>query len=151
MSKNGQASEFLVVVHNPRPHNHTQFVRVKLPSSSYRAQIWTKTERDFVDLGDYDILEQMHFKNSKQGQNETFSDYEMFISQIIGPNSVEVFKILAVDQPFQFPEPGQERIHNPMTLEVAGFTDNNEALFHFVNRDQDMTQGFGVSLKYYKS
>ena len=38
-----------------------------------------------------------------------------------------------------------------MTLEVAGFTDNNEALFRFVNRDQDMTQGFGVSLKYYKS
>lgn len=38
-----------------------------------------------------------------------------------------------------------------MTLEVAGFTDNNEALFRFVNRDQDMAQGFGVSVKYYKS
>ena len=97
ISKSGNVSEFLVVVHNPRPHNHTQFVRIKLPSSSYRVQMWSKSERDFVDLNDFDILEQLHFKNSKKGQNETFSDYEMFINQVIAPDSVEIFKILATD------------------------------------------------------
>lgn len=48
-------------------------------------------------MNDYDILEQVHFKNSKKGQNETFSDYEMFINQIMAPNAIEVFKILATD------------------------------------------------------
>lgn len=89
-----------MVVNNPKNHNHTQFVRIKLPTSSFKPQIWSKPERSFVDLNDFDILEQTHYKNNKKGQNETFSDFEMFIPQVIETNALEIFKIVATEQPF---------------------------------------------------
>ena len=75
----------------------------------------------------------------------------MFINHVVGPESVELFRIVRTDQPFQFPDPASEGAKTEKTLEVAGFTDQNEALFKYTNRDQDIIQSFGISIKYYKS
>ena len=36
-------------------------------------------------------------------------------------------------------------------MEIVGFTENNEALFKYTNKDQELVQTFGVTLKYYKA
>lgn len=135
VSKVGNITDFILIVHNPKPHNHTQFVRVKLPSNLFKPQVYQANEKDFLDITEFDILEQQHYLNSKKSQNDTFSDYEMFINHIVGPESVEVFRIVKTDQAFQFPDPTTEGTKSPTTLEIAGFSDSNEALFKYTNRD----------------
>ena len=62
----------------------------------------------------------------------------MFINHVVEPESVEVFRIVRTDQPFQFPDPATEGAKTEKTLEIAGFTEQNEALFKYINRDQDV-------------
>ena len=54
---------FIVVAHNTKATNFTQLMRVKLPKVNYKAQVWDKKEKKFIDTEDFDVFEQMHFVN----------------------------------------------------------------------------------------
>lgn len=85
------AKSFIVVAHNTKATNFTQLVRVKLPKVNYKAQVWNKKEKKFLDTTDFDVFEQMHFVNDQS--SKSFKDYEMFIDLDLEPNEVTAIKI----------------------------------------------------------
>ena len=73
----------------------------------------------------------------------------MFIDLDLEPNEVVAVKIIETDKPVEHTavsKTGQLKF-----LEIVGFTDANEVLFKYTNKDQDLVQTFGVTLKYYKA
>lgn len=103
-----------------------------LPGNNYKPQIWDKGQNKFVDTREYDILEQTHFKNNLQNVGEPFTDYMMFIDYDLEPNEAGYVKITQTDKPYEFEVDKGEMPHNTGTsLEIVGFTENNEALFKF--------------------
>jgi hypothetical protein len=54
-----------VVAHNAKAIVDDQFIRIRLPSNSHKAEIWS--EGGFKDVA-FDILEDIHFK---AGGNES--------------------------------------------------------------------------------
>ena len=48
--------DFVVAVHNPRTKEHSGLIRILLPSSTYKAQLFSQRSGSFVDV-DSDILE----------------------------------------------------------------------------------------------
>ena len=139
------AQSFIVVAHNQKAHNHTQLLRIKLPKNNYKAEVWDKHEKKFVGSHDFDILEQIHF----QKEDQTFTDYEMFIDHDLEANEVGFIRVSKTD--------GKQSLAalanttSKTLLEISGFTEDNEALFKFTNKEQEFQQSFGVTLKYWKA
>jgi hypothetical protein len=55
-NKNEGKSEFVVMAHNAGSQRYKQFIRVRLPSNRFKAQLWSKTESKFVDT-ESDVIE----------------------------------------------------------------------------------------------
>ena len=89
----------------------------------------------------------MHWVNDQS--SKSFKDYEMFIDMDLEPNEVTAIKIVQTDKELEH-EPAKKTSLTSF-LEIVGFTDNNEVLFKYTNKDQDLAQTFGVTLKYYKA
>jgi hypothetical protein len=73
-NKNDNKNEFIVLAHNTQSQPYKQFIRVKLPSAKFRAQLWSRSESRFVDV-DSDIMEQKQLSNTRAES----TDFEMFV------------------------------------------------------------------------
>lgn len=145
-SKNHSLSEFIMVAHNPNSQTISQFLRTKLVSNKYKAMVWDKKENIFVDTKEYDILEQVHWKNdTKSKQTKEFTEYEMFVQQDLQPNEISFVKIVKT----QAARETELKNATGSKLEITGFDEFNEALFNFTNGG--LNQSFGVTLKHYKA
>ena len=40
----------IVITHNQATQSYRQFIRVRLPTNKYKAQIWNKKSKRFVDV-----------------------------------------------------------------------------------------------------
>lgn len=89
-------------------------------------------------------MQQVHLENKTQAQ----SDYEMFIPAEIGPNEVAYVKILATSEPNSNKQDPKE---SNRTLTIDGFSEHGDILFNYENKEQELTQHFGFSLKYYRA
>lgn len=147
---NEVAESFIVVAHNQKAHNHTELLRIRLPKNNYKAETWSKKDKKFVESVDFDILEQIHFKPGKESA-DTVSDFEMFVDYPLEANEVGFVRISKAEKPQSLASVQNKNANGPTQLEITGFTENNEALFKFTNKDQDFSQSFGVNLKYWKA
>ena len=133
-----RSKDFYVVVHNPKSGNQTDNMRILLPASNYKPLIWSKSRNAFVETQSFDILEQPHFRNSKEKAGEVYSDFMMFVDYDLEPNEVGFLKIMQTEKPHDFNSTKSEMPGNTGTsLEIVGFTDTNEALFKLTDRDSD--------------
>jgi len=98
----------------------------------------------------YDILEQLHFAGNNS-DGATNNDYTMFVDYALDANEVGFIKILKTDKPHSFNPETQTPSNSNTALEISGFTEQNEALFKFTNKQQQLQQTFGISLKYWKA
>lgn len=55
--KQQDKDSFIVVVHNQMSYKYNHLIRIKLPSRKYMPMAWSKTERKFKQLLNYDIIE----------------------------------------------------------------------------------------------
>lgn len=145
---NQNKSEFIVVVHNHANLAYNQLIRVLLPTRNYIAQVWDQGKQTFRDV-EFDIIEQRHFSGQSGNASEApFSDFEMYVDYAIQPNKFAYLKLKktpSTDDSEKTPAP------QATSLSVTGFTENNEVLFSYENKDQKINQTFGVGLFYYKS
>ena len=135
---------FIVVAYNAKAVTDNQFIRIALPSNSYRAEIWDGSSFKKVN---FDILEQLHFR---PGGNETMN-FEMFIDYPIQPNDLAVVQVSKTEQPHIFVPKGSPVSQSKSSLEISGFTEQNEALFKFKNSESGISQSFGISLRKWNS
>lgn len=56
ISDNKNASQVMVVVHNPMTQKDSSILRILLPSSNYKVQMWRKEQKGFIDA-QFDIIE----------------------------------------------------------------------------------------------
>lgn len=63
-------------------------MRIKLPTSNYKAELYDKKSQTFKDVV-FDVLEQQHFNS----ESKTFIDYEMFVFAELGGDSFNVLKL----------------------------------------------------------
>mmetsp|Transcript_33580 Transcript_33580/g.51655 ORF Transcript_33580/g.51655 Transcript_33580/m.51655 type:complete len:230 (-) Transcript_33580:1056-1745(-) len=75
----------------------------------------------------------------------------MYVDYDLEPNEIGVIKVVKTDKPFEFQADQQGLGGSGAHLEITGFTDDNEALFKFTNKDQDFAQTFGVSLRQWRA
>lgn len=73
----------------------------------------------------------------------------MFIDLALEPNEVSFVKIQKNESSNNVLAQQQE-VEPKTSLSVQGFNEEGEVLFKYSNKDQNLTQTFGVSLKYYK-
>ena len=52
-----------------------------------------------VEFNQYDIFEQIHFKNDPKNLGQEFSDFEMFLNYSLQPNEVGLVEIYQTDAP----------------------------------------------------
>jgi len=122
-------------------------VRILLPSSNFRAQVWSNQIGSFVEI-ESDVIEQKHWQ--KNGQQ--FVDYEMFLKTFIEPDEVLLVKVVRnltddrAAEEKEEPKEAVERVHN---LQIQGVSEKGEVLFQYSNKEQNLTQTFGVNLKKY--
>jgi len=148
-SRNAERKEFLVAIHNQQATRFDQLVRILLPSNNFRAHVWSNQIGAFVDI-ESDVLEQKHWQ--KNGQQ--FVDYEMFLKTFIEPDEVLIVKVIknateeksGADEKDEQKENPADRVHN---LQIQGVGDKGEVLFQYSNKQQNLTQTFGVNLKKY--
>ena len=88
---------FFVVAHNPQTSLNNDLLKILLPSSNYRAQIFNK--KGFEDIPS-DVFEEHHYK--KNGQ--IFVDYSMYIKSSLAPDELVIFKILQGNENKSSPE-----------------------------------------------
>jgi hypothetical protein len=140
------------VAHNAKALEHSQLLRVRLPKNTYTVETWSKTDKKFVQLKNYDILEQVHFKSSGNSTDgATVADFELYVDLRLAPNEVGYFRVRKSAQPHVFSQDSLVDQQRNSLLEIKGFTDQNEALFNYVNKNQDISQQFGLTLKYWKA
>jgi len=108
---------------------------------------------EFVDVP-ADVFEQAHFKNDF----EPFTDYTIFIQYTLKPNEVAFFLI---KQQMQDPDPTEDAPAATATkamndsdqgtsLSIQGFSPEGQVIFKYENQAQQVSQSFGVGLRYYK-
>jgi len=104
-------------------------LRIQLPKSNYKAEVWSKSQKKFVSEDNYDIIEQLHFTSNSSNDGATILDYTMFIDVKLEPNEVGFVKIVKTDKPFTFNAESQPVVPSASSMEISGFTEQNEALF----------------------
>lgn len=105
-----------------------------------------------MQIKNYDIFEQVHFKTSANTTDgSTLVDYELYVDLKLQPNEAGYFRVRQSAQPHAFSQDTLVDQQRNSTLEIKGFTDQNEALFNFVNKEHDFSQQFGLTLKYWKA
>ena len=131
-----RSKEFIVVAHNPKSVNHTDYLRIQLPGNNYKPQVWNKVKNEWADSHEYDILEQSHFKNNKLEPGSLAVDYLMVLDYDLAPNEIAYVKISKSNEPYEFKADSKATAReNGAILEITGFTDTNEALFRLTNRE----------------
>ena len=141
---NPSLQSFIVAAHNAKAVTDNQFIRIALPTNFYKAEIWDGSH--FKDAS-FDILEQLHFK---PGGIESMS-YEMYVDYAVKPNEVAVIKVSKTEKPHVFVPRGSPVTQSKSSLEISGFTEQNEALFKFKNSESNISQSFGISLRKWNS
>jgi len=96
------AKSFIVIAHNPKAVKHSHFLRVQLPKSNYKAEVWSKSQKKFVCQDNYDIIEQLHFTSNSSNDGSTVLDYTIFVDVTLEPNEVGFVRIVKTDKPFTF-------------------------------------------------
>ena len=143
-----------MVVHNQANIDYNQLVRILVPAREYKVQVWDLAKYEFTNV-EFDILEQRHFGGKPGDQaslSEEFSDFELFINHRIPANRFAYFKVIKVSQSASDPQQTQSNSSQPATsLSVTGFSNDNEILFKYENKEQQISQQFGIGLFYYKS
>jgi len=92
-NKYDNKNEFMVVAHNSQSQPYKQFIRVKLNTPKFKAQIWSSKERQFVDV-ESDILEQKQLSNARVES----TDFEMFVPCELMPNEIGYLKIIKIEK-----------------------------------------------------
>lgn len=54
---NEALDSFILVAHNQKAVSHSQFLRIQLPKSNYKAELWCKKTQTFTDGTHFDIFE----------------------------------------------------------------------------------------------
>jgi hypothetical protein len=140
------------VAHNAKAIEHKQLLRIRLPRNYFTVETWSRDRKTFVRKQNYDILEQIHFKNNGTGSDgTTLADFELYIDLKLQPNEVGYFRVQKSPQAHVFSQDVLVEQPRNSTLEIKGFTDNNEVLFNYANKIQDFSQQFGLTLKYWKA
>ena len=77
-------------------------MRILLPTSQYKPQLWSKKEGKFVDTDQYDIFEQLHLDNKLESIGQDTKDYQMFVNVPVQPNEVAFVKVVKTAKPYEF-------------------------------------------------
>ena len=77
--------------------------------------------------------------------------YEMYVDYAVKPNEVAVIKVSKTEKPHVFVPRGSPVTQSKSSLEISGFTEQNEALFKFKNSESNISQSFGISLRKWNS
>jgi hypothetical protein len=57
------SKEFFVVAHNPQTSLNNDLLKILLPSSNYRSQIFNRSKQSFEDVPS-DVFEEHHYKKN---------------------------------------------------------------------------------------
>lgn len=84
--------------------------------------------------------------------------HDLFIPLNVEPNDIAVLKLINLDlkenqredETKEYRQGVSEVPKSNQTLEIKGFTAKDEVLFSYENPEQNLSQTFGFSLKYYK-
>jgi|TARA_B110000285_G_C15138959_1_gene629316 hypothetical protein len=124
-------------------------VRIKLESQDYKAKVWDREGGRFEDT-DTDIVEQVHLSNGAESglKSDRNVDYMMFVpfeKAILG-GEISFVKVEALNGDKQNSNPRYKSLASETTLDIAGISEQNEVMFHYVNDKYNMSQLFTVNL-----